>query len=600
MEVDPVFRRLRSAHGLLVIARRKPGVSLNQARENMDVISKRLEREYSDNQGHYANVVPLADALHDEFRPAALALLGAAALVLLIACFNVANLMLARAMARARETGTRLALGAARSRIARQFLVESLVFALAGALLGIAIAWGAVFLLRSVLPPNPSILPADVRVDRLNLAAAAGLACLTSLICGTMPAFRAAGASLGDLVRAGERQQTASAGQSWSRSAFVVSETALALVLLIGAGLLLRSFWKLQTVNPGFRPEKLLTLQLVLPPAYGTDERTIAFQERMLVAARALPGVRSAGFTSFLPLTGQNMRRGLEIEGVNYQGREPRRGNVRVASPGYLEAMQIPVLRGRSCRNQDIQHAPAAALINQTAARLYWEGREPLGTRARLAGMGDWATVVGITGDVKHFGLEEGARPEMYLCSYQVPAMMNMVVRTEREPEQLISAVRLKLREIDREIPPFELRSMEDVMAEAGSQRRFLTLLVAVFAALALALAASGIYAQLAYWVARRTPEIGIRIALGARPGQVMGLVLRQGLTLAGTGLAIGLAIALGLAGMIEKLLFGVAPLDTPTLVMAPLLLSIIAGLACMQPAWRASRADPATTLRHD
>jgi len=599
MEMDPIFRTLRDAHGLSVIARRRPAVSLDRARQSMDVISRRLEREYSVNQGHYANVLPLADALRDQFRPAALALLGAAALLLLIACFNAANLMLARASARSREVATRLALGAARARVVRQFLTESLPSAVLGALLGIALSLGGILLIRRSLPPNPSIVPGDVRVDGMVLAVAIALAFLTALVCGALPAYHAASTKLGGIIQAGERQPTASPTHSLGRFTLVVSETALALVLLVGAGLLLRSFWKLESVHPGFRPEKLLTLQLVLPPSYVGDERIISFQRRMLAEVHSLPGVLSAGFTSSLPLTGQNMRRALEIEGVAYRGREPRRGNVRVISPGYVEAMRIPVLRGRSCQDRDADKA-RAAIINQTAARLYWTGRDPLGTKARLAGMGDWTTVVGIVGDVKHFGLEDGPRPEVYLCSYQLPPMMNLVVRTQSAPETSMSAVRLKLREIDRGIPPFQLRSMEDIIAEAGSPRRFLTVLVAGFAALALLLAAGGIFAQLAYSVTQRRPEIGIRMACGASPGQVMCLVVRQAIAIAGMGLGIGFVLALGFAQLIQRLLFGVPPVDRTTLGAAALLLLAVAALACLQPAWRAARSDPAQTLRNE
>lgn len=589
---------MRAAHGLNVIAKLRPGVSLDQSRQDMEAISKRLEQQYPENKGHYANVVPFGEAVRGDLRSSTLALLGAATLVLLIACFNVANLMLARASGRAREIATRLALGAARSRIARQFLTESLLLSSLGALLGVAIAFGGAALLRSILPANPSIVPGDVRIDPTVLALAASLALLTAVICGAVPALNASRAELNGVMREGSRGQSASRTQRWSRSAFVVAETALALVLAVGAGLLLRSFANMLSVDPGFRPEKLLTMQLTLPPSYKETDQRLAFQQRLLASTRALPGVRNAGFTTFLPVTGQNVRRNLEVEGIAHEGREPRRGNIRITSPGYFETMGIPLRSGRTCEDRDAK--TPRAVINETAARLYWQGREPVGTRLRFSGIEEWAEVVGVVGDVKHFGLELATRSEVFLCSYQTPALMALAVRTQGEPEALMSAVRLKLREIDPGVPPMELRTMDEVIEQSGASRRFLTVLVSGFAALALLLAAIGIYSQLAYSVAQRTPEIGIRMALGARQGQVIGLVLRQGFQLAAIGLGSGLAAALFLAGWTQKLLFGVTPVDTATFVSAPLILLAVAGLACLIPAWRAARADPASTLRHD
>lgn len=594
------MEKFRGAHGINVIARIKPGVSFDRARQDMDVISKRLEQQYPENKGHYASVVPLAEALHGEFRTSTWALMGAASLVLLIACFNVANLMMARASARAREVATRLALGAARSRIARQFLTESFLLASLGAVLGIGIAFGGAALLRAILPPSTAVIPEDIRIDPAVLALAACLALITALICGALPALNASRAELNGVMREGSRGQSASAAQRWSRSAFVVAETALALVLTVGAGLLLRSFWNMQSVDPGFRVEKLLTMELMLPPSYSEGDKTLAFQNRLLESTRALPGVVRAGFTTYLPVTGQNVRRNMEIQGIVHQGSEPRRANARIASPGYFEAMGIPVLSGRTCLDRDTQKNPVA-ILNEAAVQRYWQGREPLGTKVQFSGMNDdWAEVVGVTADVKHFGLEAVPRPELFLCSYAPPTIMALVVRTQGEPETLMSAVRLKLREVDANVPPLELRSMEDIIERSGASRRFLTSLVAGFAGLALLLAAIGIYAQLAYSVTQRTPEIGIRMALGARQAQVIGMVLQHGLLLAGSGLAAGFVVALILAGWTQKLLFGVTPLDAATFATAPLVLLGVAGVACLIPAWRAARADPARTLRHD
>lgn len=602
IKFDAQSRSNRGNHSLIAFARIEPGATLDQSRRDMDLISKRLEHENpAINKGHYANVVPLLDALRGDLRPAMLLLLAAAGLVLLIACFNVANLLLARSVTRSREIALRLALGGSRLLLVRQLLTESLMLSLSGAALGIAGAFAGMRYMRSILPVHPNIGPEDLKVDLPVLAFTATVALLAGVLFGLAPAFVATSGSLVDWLRSGGRQQSASAGHQRHRWGIVTGQTAFAVLLLIGAGLLLRSFWKLQAVDPGFRPEKLLTLQLALPGAYREDARKIAFQHEFLERARALPGVSSAGFTSFLPFADQNSRMGLTVEGIAADPNEPRRANWRLITPGYIETMKIRLLAGRRLEESDKDGAPIVMLVNETAARRYWQGRDPVGSHARLATMKNWATVVGVVGDVKHWGLEEGSRPEAYLSAFQAPiGMMSLVVRTQSEPEALIGAVREQLRSIDKSIPAVATHTMEDLISTSTSARRFLTQLVTAFAALALLLAAGGTFAQLAYTVSQRSQEIGIRMALGASRMGVVGLMMRKSLAPVVCGGLIGVAATFGLARLLQKMLFGVEALDVLTLVTAPLLMIVIAAIACYLPSWRAAQTQPARALRSE
>jgi putative ABC transport system permease protein len=593
----------RDGHTLGVVARLKPGMSLDQARQNMDVISKALERVYPGNKGHYANVVPMAEALHGQFRPATFALLGAALLVLLIACFNVANLLLARAVSRAQEISVRLALGAGRARIVRQLVTESLLLSLIGGVAGVVLAAGGMVGIRAILPAYPALGPQDIRLDWTVLGITTAVAVGSGLLFGLAPALTGTWGGVHRVVRAAGRSQTGSRLRTLTRSAIVAVEAGLAVMLLVGAGLLLRSFWTMQAVSPGFSAERVLTMQLSLPFTYERDALQFAFQQRMLERVRALPGVLSAGFTSFLPIAGDNSRRGLAIEGTPPDpNQEPRRANWRLVTPGYIETMQIPLIKGRLLRDTDVQGAPPVMLINETAARSYWtSGRDPIGTRARLAGYAEFATVVGVVGDVKHWGLERPARPEAYFSSLQYPFFrMSLVLRTHAEPETLMASVRQVLKEIDSNLPPVALQTMESVLERSWAPRRFLTLLVTGFATLALLLAAGGIYAQLAYSVSQRKKEIGLRVAMGARRGDVVRMVLKQGLAVTLTGLVLGMMVMAAMARLLQQVLFGIQALDLWAMVAAPVVLLAAAALACAIPAWRASCADPAAILRQD
>jgi putative ABC transport system permease protein len=593
----------RDGHNFGVAARLKPGVSLDQARREMDVISKALEREYPGNKGHYANVVPMPEALHGEFRSSTFALLGAAVLVLLIACFNVANLLLARAVSRGQEISVRLALGAGRGRIGRQLVTEGLLLSLIGAVAGIALASAGMVGIRAILPAHPALGPQDIRLDWTVLGVTTAVAVFSGLLFGLAPALTGIRSGVHRVMHAAGRSQTGSRLRALTRSAIVAVEAGLAVMLLVGAGLLLRSFWTLQAVDPGFRAERVLTMRLALPVSYENESRQFSFQQQMLERVRVLPGVASAGFTSFLPAAGGNSRRGLNIEGVPPDpNQEPRRANWRLVTPGYMETMEIPLIRGRLLRDTDVQGAPLVMLINETAARLYWpSGRDAIGTRATLAGFGQLATVVGVVRDVKHWGLDQPSRPEAYFSSLQYPvSRMSLVLRTQSEPEALMPSVRQVLREIDKDLPPLALQTMEDVLQDSWAPRRFLTLLVTGFAGLALLLAAGGIYAQLAYSVSQRKKEIGLRVAMGARRADVVRMILRQGLTVTLAGLLLGMTVMVALARLLQQILFGVQALDLRAMIAAALVLLAAAALACALPAWRASCADPAAILRQD
>jgi putative ABC transport system permease protein len=602
IKIDNNLRGNRGNHSLFVLARLKSGVSLGAARSDLEVISRRLEQAYAINRGHYANVVTLSDALRSELRPAMLMLLVTVALVLLIACFNVANLLLARSLVRAREIAVRLTLGGSSLQIVRQLLTESVVLSLSGGVLGVGVAFAGVQYMRSILPAQSTIGPEDLHIDGAVLAFTTAVSILSGILFGLAPAITATRGSLSGWIKSMGRGHSGSRWHGRQRALILTLQTGVAVLLLIGAGLLVRSFWKMQSVNPGFRPDNLLTMQISLPSAYREDVRKIEFQQQMIQRVTAIPGVTGAGFTSFLPFAGQNSRMGFVVEGIEPDPAEPRRANWRLVTPGYMETMKIPLERGRYFAEGDHKSAPVVMLINEYAARRYWKGRDPIGTHARLSSMTSWATVVGVVGDVKHWGLEEGSRPEAYLCSYQAPfSSMNLVVRTQRDPEAMTPVVRSQLRAIDATIPALATESMEDLIDASNSSRRFLTLLVAGFAVLALILAAGGTFAQVAYATSQRSQEIGIRMALGASRRSVVALMMRQVLLLVTIGGVVGIAATSGVARFLKTLLFGgIQPLDALTLTVAPLLMIVIAALACTLPSWRATKTDPATVLRAD
>lgn len=591
----------RSAHNYIGIARLKPGVTVAQAQAEMDAIAARLAQAYPDtNANTGAAVVSLQEQIVGAARPALLVLLAAVGFVLLIACANVANLLLARSLARQKEMAIRSALGAGRSRIVRQLLTESALLSLLGGALGLLLAFWVLDLLVAL---SPEQLPRinEVGIDTRTLLFALMLSLLTSLLFGLAPALRVSRPELQEALKEGGR--SASAGSGRLRNLLVVSEVALTLVLLVSAGLLLKSFWQLLSVDPGFNPENVMTMQVSLPRAAYTEEhQTIAFHRQLLERIEALPGVEAAGVINNLPLSGVDINGGFEVEG------EPDRegyAGFRIVSPGYFSALSIPLIRGRLFNAQDNESGMPVALISQRAANRVWPGEDPVGKRIR-SGMDKrgevWTTIIGIVGDVRHRGLDARESADLYVPYAQRPGRardMTVVARASGDPARLISALREQAQSLDRNLP-VSFAPMPQVFARSVADRRYSMLLLGVFAGVALLLSLMGIYGVMSYLVTERTREIGIRLALGAPRAHIMRLILSQGMLLACAGVGIGLAAASALTRVMASLLFGVSATDPATFAAIALLLVFTALLACYIPARRATKVDPMEALRYE
>jgi len=597
--------RARNSRGrsLVVVARLKPGVSREQAQAEMDVIAARTEQERPDfNAGWGATVVPLHEQLVGDVRPALLVLVGAVAFVLLIACANVANLLLARATTREKEVAIRMALGAGRGRLVRLWLTESAVLGTLGGLLGVLLAFWALSALIALLPANLSGL-ADVSIDLPALAFALALSLLTAVIFGLAPALQASGTSQWDALKEGSRTSGEGAGAHVLRGAFVAGEVALALTLLVGAGLLIRSFARLTSVDPGFRSENLLTLGVSLPTSrYGEAAKQVVFFEEAVARIEALPGVVAAGAISFLPLAGPGAATSFKAEGLPEPpaGEEPV-ADVRAVTRDYLRAMRIPLRRGRFFDERDTADAAVRKVaVDETLAERFWPGQDPVGRTIVMSwGQPVRGEIVGVVGDVRLAGLDSPPRSTLYWHLPQLPySRMTLLVRTEGSPEAALGAVRAQIAALDPEQPVSQIRTMQDVVAGSVQQPRFTVLLLGLFAGTALLLAMLGIYGVMAYTVGRRTREIGIRLALGAGRADILRSVLGRGIALTGVGAGLGLLAAAGLSRFLRSLLFEVTPTDPWTFAGVTLLLAGVALLACYLPARRATRVDPMVTLR--
>ena len=592
------------AHVIQVAGRLKPGITLEQAQAGMNALARRIEpqRPHS-NSGWGVALVPLHEQLVSGVRQGLWVLLGAVGFVLLIACANVANLLLTRAAARGREVAIRAALGAGRWRLVQQLLTESVLLAWLGGSLGLLLSlWGMETLVRFAPVGLPRI--GDVRMNGWVLGFTAVASLLTGALFGLAPALRASRADLTGSMRA-----ALSAKSRLPVSGFlVVCETALALMLLIGAGLLIRSFARLQVVRPGFDSRGVLTAQIDLPEArYSGGARQSAFWRDALERVAALPGVRAAGIVSGLPLTGPHNSMVITIE-----GRPPLEPSqmpfafYKVASPDYFRALGVPLVRGRLFTERDVPGAPRVMLINDTMARRYWPGEDPVGKRLKLDnGEPEWVEVVGILGDVRQLALESEPGAEMYIPVRQVPESffpaMTMVVRSDGvPPESLMTAVTGVAQKLDPNVPVYNLRTMDEILARSMASRRFSLGLLGLFAGIAMGLAAVGIYGVMAYSVSRRTHEIGIRMALGARGSDVLRLVVVESMGLTLAGIALGMAGAWALTRLLAGGLYGVSPTDPATFVVVALLLAVVALVASYLPARRASRVDPLTALRYE
>ena len=607
----PLVRDPDRNHGFVrVLGRLGPNVNLSEAQAEMDVIAQALERQHpKSNAGVGARVVPLLDALAGRARMPLAILLGVVMLVLLIACTNVANLLLARSASRQRELALRAALGAGRTRLLQQWLTESTLLALLGGALGLALAYGTVGLLARLLAENfPIPRIENTGVDGWVLGFTLLLSLATGLFFGTLFGPAAAARNLDESLR--ESGRTTSEGLSGRRlrNLLIVTETALALVLLAAAGLLLKNLWVMRNNAPGFEPENVLAAKLWLPPSKFSElPARWRFFDEILARAEALPDVRSAALVANLPLGGGSDSLGFHIPGK--PAPEPGRlwtANFNVVSAGYFRTLGIPVRSGRELTKQDTAGAPGVIVINESAARSFWPGENPLGRTIRLPTEGDESvtlTVVGVTADVRQSGLGTAPQPEIFLAFSQ-PAPpwpgVFLVLRTAGEPDALAGTVKTLPGAIDRDIPVPQVRTLDDVLSASLAQPRLYTVLLTLFAALALTLAAVGLYGVVSYMVTQRTPEMGIRLALGAGRGAVLRLVLRQGLGLALAGTAIGLVATLAVAKLLTHLLPGAQAGDPWTLAAVSALLIGVALAATWLPARRASRVDPAVALRYD
>ena len=596
--------------GIFPVARLKPGVPIEQARTEMDAIAQQLEAEYPESNRSVGVLVTRAqDVLVQNVRPALRMLTGAVVLVLLIACANVANLLLARALDRQKEIAVRLALGASRLRIVRQLVIESIVLACVGGAAGLIVAAWGVSLLSGVavtgLPRAQNIM-----VQWRVVFFALGLSVLTGLIFGLVPAIQATRLRIRESLNEEVRGGTGSARHRSARTALVVAELCLALVLLVGAGLLLRSFAALTQVAPGFVPERLLVVNLPLSPrAYSDNAARTAFVERTIERIRALSGVEGAGITTMLPMAGAGAT--IHFNRAAYPPEGPDDyvlAGLRAATPDYLSTLGVPLRRGRMLSDWDREGAPPVVVINESMAHQYFPDRDPIGERIQIGTVPnpDYPTmeIVGVVGDVKQ-SFEAGSKAEMFVPYAQypdpvlVPMYLNvaLVARTSAEPEAAAAAVRSVLRDLDPGQPLVNIRTMEAAMAGTVAQPRFQLTLLLTFASIAVALAAIGVYGVMAYTVTQRTPEIGVRIAVGATPRRVIAMVVWQGARLALVGMALGLIAAALAAGAMQSLLFQVRGLDPLTFAVAPIVLASVALLASYIPARRAARISPITAL---
>ena len=603
----PITEEMRVWRGryLSAVARLAPGVSVDEARAEMDAVAARLEQQHPEaNTGWGAPVEPVRDQLAGEIRPALLVLLGAVAFVLLIACVNVANLLLARAAERQQEIAVRSAIGAGRRRIVRQLLTESLLLALLGGGLGLLLArWGLVALVA--LAPEHLLGAGEVGVNGAALAFTLGVSLVTGVVFGLLPALEAAGGELGDPLKEGGRGRIGSRRGARVRDALIVAEVALALVLLVGAGLMTRSFLGLTAVDPGFEAENLLTLKVSLPPAkYPEPEDVVAFFHQATESLETLPGVRSAAAVSALPFADLGAATSFSVEGrpEPAPGEEPVT-DVRVVDRGYFETMGIPLVAGRVFTEVEGREDRSVAVVNQEMVRRYFAGEDPIGRRIFVDMKEEpYPTeIIGVVGDARYRELEGEMRPMVYWTPPQLPyPSMTLVLRTTVEPESLTGAARGEILAIDPDQPVSEVRPMAGWLAEAVARPRFGTVLLAGFAALALLLAGVGIYGVMSHAVIQRRGEIGIRMAMGAAAGDVLRLVVGRGLALVGAGVLLGLAAALALTRVLESLLYQVSATDPWTFAALALLLALVSGLVCLVPAWRAARLDPLVALRSD
>jgi putative ABC transport system permease protein len=592
----------RGGHFIGVIARTKPGVSIATANTEMKTITERLAVQYPQQSANEsAQVVQLLENIVRDIRPTLLTLLAAVGVVVLIACANVANLLLVRASVREKEIAIRAALGAGGRRLGLQMLAESVVLALAGGALGLLLAYLAIPAIKTLSAASvPRV--ADLSIDLPVLAFVASVSLLTGLIFGLAPAWHASRATLGHVLKEGGRT-SGGARARWMRNTLLVAEVGLSIVLLVGATLLIRSFAKLTSVDPGFHPERVLAFQVSLPnTAYPEPHNRAALFSTLLEKLDALPEVASAGMVQTLPM------RGDYVLSLTFQGRpapppntEPS-ANYRVVSPTYFETLGIPILRGRVFNDRDTDTSPQVAVVDQAFVDRHFPNENPLGRRIDIGNGGTgFSEIIGVVGSVHYDRLETNPSPTMYVPYTQDNfSSMWIMARTGGDPARLAGSVRQVMREIDPALPAFRMGPLSDAVTESVAERRFSMLLLSVFAAIAVFLAGVGLYGVVAYTVTQRTQEIGLRMAIGAGPADVLRMVVGEGLKLAIIGVVFGIAAALALARVIESMLFHVTPFDAASYTATAVMLLAIATLASYVPARRAMRVDPLVALRQE
>jgi putative ABC transport system permease protein len=597
----------RGVHFLRTYGRLAQGVTLEQARAEMQVIDKILAAQYpADNKNRNTVLLALHERIVGDSRRLLFILFAAVSFVLLIACANFANLLLARAAEREREFVIRGALGAGRWRLIRQLLTESFLVSLAGGLVAVVLAVWGTSLLVAFKPDNLPRLN-EIGVDGRVLFFTLGISLLTGLVFGLLPAWSASRGGVSDALKEGGRSSTAGSARQRLRSMFVVVELAVALVLLVGAGLLIKTFWNLRGVESGFNPDHLLTMRVVLPETrYKEVAPQTRFRNQVLAGMNSLPGVQAA-MISELPLSGDSLDHDFLIENRPpiAEGDEPSLES-RSVTGDYFNVMQIPLRAGRDFGSQDfVENAPLVGIANEEMVRQYFKNEDPLGKRIRWARTPQikWITIVGVVGDVKHFGLDVPELPALYSPYPQGPPWkrwMSVAARTQGDPSIMSQSIKQEVWNVDSQLPVTQVQTMNELAAGSFAARRFNMSLLTLFAALALVLAAIGIYGVMSYAVTQRTHEIGIRMALGARTSDVLKLIIRNGMLLVIIGVAVGLAGAFALTRLMATLLFGVTPTDGLTIGVVSLVLIAVALLACFIPARRATKVDPLVALRYE
>lgn len=595
---------------MVVMGRLAPNATFEQARAEMEGVAARLAREYpAANDQCSVALMSIRDAFVSDARPAILVLFAAVMFVLLIACANVANLFLVRGAARTKEIALRIAFGAGRGRIIRQMLTESFVLACLGGILGLALAFAGIQGIAKLIPMD-MLSGASVSLNGAVLFFAAGVVVLAAFIFGLAPALHSTKPDIQTELKEGGRTATVGASQNRLRGILAIAEISLALILLVGAGLMMKSLYNLMNVNPGFRPDRVLTMEMDLrTQQYAKDPAVLNFWQQVLDRVRALPGVESAAVGTVVPLTDNHNRADITIEGmpVLKPGSYPHPDYHDVSSD-YLRTLGIPLLRGRTFTDADNENAALVGMINQKLAREYFPNEDPIGKRfmsGHLDPMGKnppkWITIVGEVGDTKLYGLANPARLEVYL-PYRQEANndMNLLVKSSVDPAALMKSIRAAIASIDKDQPIFAISTMNQLVSDSVSTRRITLVLLGLFSALALILAAIGIYGVISYSVAQRTHEIGIRIALGAQRSDVLRMVLKQGIKIALVGVAIGFAVSIGLTRLMASLLFSASADDPATFAGAAILLALVALFACYIPARRALRVDPMIALRYE